>query len=50
MLNCIEAPINHVDMEGRKGEGRFSQMPILLHKTYEVKWSTKWSGSEMKKN
>ena len=24
-------------------------MPILLHKTYEVKWSTKWSGSEMKK-
>ena len=36
-------------MIGLKGEGRFSQMPILLHKTYEVKWSTKWRGSEMKK-
>ena len=35
------ASINHVDMEGGRG---VSQMSMLLHKPYLVKWSTKGEG------
>ena len=37
--------IHHVDMEG---EG-VSQMTILLHKLYLVKWTTKGEGSKISK-
>ena len=39
--------INHVYME-KGNEGFFSQMSILLHKPYLVKWSTKQRGKGVK--
>ena len=37
------ASINHVDMEGGRG---VSQMSMLLHKPYLVKWSAKGEGGQ----